>query len=236
MWEYSRHGVPGHARPVSLRSPETGAERGSSPPGLREPEPVPGTHEPASCKAGPVRSRRRSSPPIVVGIAVAKAPRDMALRPPGTRWTVANDDAGIADLVTPRHGGSPALRGLEATGGLQRSVVAARTAAARPVVVVNPRQARDGAKATGQWAQTAARDARALAHCAEAIRPAPRPVPDAPPEERRARLHADSEAPITWLHARLVPLDEALDTALRASPVWREREDLLRRVPGIGPG
>jgi len=108
-------------------------------------------------------------------------------------------------------------------------------------------------------ATTEALDARALAHCAAATRPVPRPVPDAQTEARRAllarrrqrlalrtaeqhrlgrasrRLHADSEAPITWLHARLVPLDDDLDTALRASPVWREREDLVRRVPGIGP-
>jgi len=100
MWEYPRHGVPGRDRPVSLRSLETGAERGSSRPGLPEPEQVPGTHEPASCKAGPERRRRLSSPQILVGIDVATAHLDIALRPTGTRWTVANDDAGIADLVT----------------------------------------------------------------------------------------------------------------------------------------
>lgn len=85
---------------MSLRSLETGAERGSSPPGLPEPEQLPGTHEPASCKAGPVRSRRMSSPQTFVDIDVAKAHLDIALRPAGTRWTVANDDAGIAALVT----------------------------------------------------------------------------------------------------------------------------------------
>ena len=100
MWEYPRHGVPGCDRPVSLRSLETGAERGSSRPGLPEPEQVPGTHEPASYKAGPERRRRLSSPQILVGIDVATAHLDIALRPTGTRWTVANDDAGIADLVT----------------------------------------------------------------------------------------------------------------------------------------
>ena len=149
---------------------------------------------------------------------------------------------------------------LEATGGLQRPVVAALTGAARPVVVVNPRQARDCAKAPGPLAKTEALDARALAHFAEAMRPTPRPVPDTQTEERRAllarrrpriamrtaeqhrlgsasrRLYADIEAHSTGLNARLVTRDDALDTALRASPVWREREDLLRRVPGIGPG
>ena len=148
---------------------------------------------------------------------------------------------------------------LEATGGLQRPAVAALTAATLPVVVVNPRQVRDVAKATGQLATTDALDARALAHFAEAIRPEPRPVPDAQTEDLRAllarrrqrvamrtaeqhrlgsapsRLHADIEAHITWLNDRLATLDNDLDTALRASPVWREREDLLRSVPGIGP-
>jgi transposase len=201
-----------------------------------------------------------SSSHIFVGIDVAKAHLDIALRPTGTRWTVTNDDAGIVDLVTQLQGVSPTLIVLEATGGLQRPVVAALTAAALPVVVVNPRQARDCAKATGQLAKTDALDARALAHCAEAIRPAPRPVPDAQTEELRAllarrrhliamrtaeqnrlgsaprRLQADIEAHITWLNTRLVTRDDVLDTTLRASPVWRERDDLLQRVPGSGPG
>jgi transposase len=190
---------------------------------------------------------------------VAKAPLDIALRPIGTRWTVSNDDTGIADLVTRLQGIGPQLIVLEATGGFPRAVVAALAAAALPVVVVNPRQARDFAKAIGQGAQTDALDARALAHFAEAIRPTPRPVPDAQTEELRAllarrrqliamrtaehnrlgsaprRLQADIEAQITGLDARLAALDDDLDTTLRASPVWREQEELLRSVPGIGP-
>ena len=199
------------------------------------------------------------SPQVFVGIDVAKAHLDMAVRPTGTRWTVANDDAGVAALVAQLHEVPPTLIVLEATGGLQRTVVAALTAASLPVVGVNPRQARDFAKATGQLAKTDALDARALAHFAEAIRPTPRPVPDAQTEDLRAllarrrqlvgmrtaeqnrlgsappRLHADIEAPMTWLNDRLAALDNALDTALRASPVWREREELFRSVPGIGP-
>lgn len=148
---------------------------------------------------------------------------------------------------------------LEATGGLQRTAVAALTAAALPVVVITPRQARDFAKATGQLAKPDALDARALAHCAEAIRPEPRPVPEAQTEDLRAllarrrqrvgmrtaeqnrlgsappRLHADIEAQSTWRNDRLAALENALDTARRASPVWREREALFRSVPGIGP-
>jgi transposase len=194
-----------------------------------------------------------------VGIDVAKAPLDIALRPTGERWAVANDDAGIAALVARLLALPPALIVLEATGGYQRAVVAALAAARRPVAVVNPRQARDFAKATGQLAKTDALDARALAYFAEAVRPTPRPLPDAQADELRAllarrrplvtrrtaeqnrlgrapaRLQTDIQAHITWLNERLAMLDDDLDTTLRASSVWREREEVLRSVPGIGP-
>jgi transposase len=200
-----------------------------------------------------------SSPPIFVGIDVAKAHLDVALRPTGERWAVPNEDVSIAPLVTQLQAVGPVLIVLEAIGAYQRAVVAALAAAALPVVVVNPRQARDVAKATGQLAKTDALDARALAHFAEAVRPTPRPLPDAQAEELRAllarrrqlvgmrtaeqprlgsaprRLQADIQAHIRWLNERLAALDDDLDTMLRASPVWREREELLRRVPGMGP-
>jgi transposase len=196
---------------------------------------------------------------IFVGIDVAKAHLDIALRPTGERWAVANADFGMAALVERLQAVQPNLIVREATGGYQRAVVAALAAAGRPVAVVNPRQARDVAKATGQLAKTDALDARALAHVAEAVRPPPRPVPDAQTDERRAllarrrqlvamrtaeqqrlgtappRLQTDIQAPITWLNTRLAALDDDLDTTRRTSPVWREREDLLRSVPGIGP-
>ena len=194
-----------------------------------------------------------------VGIDVAKAQLDMALRPTGERWAVANDDAGIAALVARLQALLPTLIVLEATGGYQRAVVAALAAARLPVAAVNPRQARAFAKATGQLAKTDALDARALAHFAEAVRPTPRPLADAQADELRAllarrrqlvtmrtaeqnrlgsapaRLQPDIQAHITWLNERLAMLDDDLDTTLRASPVWREREELLRSVPGIGP-
>ena len=194
-----------------------------------------------------------------VGIDVAKAQLEIALRPLGERWAVTNDDTGITALVRRLQEIVPQLIVLEATGGYQRAVVAALATAGLPVVVVNPRQARDFAKATGQLAKTDALDARALAHFAEAIRPAPRPLPDTQTEELRAllarrrqlvgmrtaeqnrlgsaprRLQADIQVHITWLNERLAALDDDLDTTLRASPVWREREELLRSVPGIGP-
>ena len=196
---------------------------------------------------------------VFVGIDVAKAQLDIALRPTGTRWAVTNDDAGIASLVPQLQEIAPQLIVLEATGSYQRAVVAALAAAGLPVAVVNPRQARDFAKATGQLAKTDALDARALAHFAEAVRPMPRPLPDAQADELRAllarrrqlvtmrtaeqnrlgsalpRLQPDIQAHIAWLNTRLTTLDDDLDTTLRASPVWRECEELLRSVPGIGP-
>ena len=199
-----------------------------------------------------------SAPQLFVGVEVAKAQLDSALRPTGERWAVANDDAGIATMVARLQAVQPTLIVLEATGGYQRAVVAALAATGLPVVV-NPRHTRDFATATGQLAKTDALDARALAHVAEAVRPPPRPWPDAQADELRAllarrrplvarrtaeqnrlgsappRLQTDIQAHITWLNTRLAALDDDLDTTLRASPVWREREELLRSVPGIGP-
>jgi transposase len=196
---------------------------------------------------------------IFVGIDVATAHLDIALRPTGERWALANDDVGIAALVARLQAVPPHVSVREATGGYQRAVVAALAAAGLSVAVVNPRQARDVATATGPLAKTEALDARALAHVAEAVRPTPRPLPDAQTDELRAllarrrplvamrtaeqnrlgnappRLQTDIQAPITWLNTRLAALDDDLDTTLRTSPVWREREDLLRSVPGIGP-
>jgi transposase len=200
-----------------------------------------------------------SAPQLFVGVDVAKAQLDIAVRPTGERWAVANDDAGIATLVARLQAVPPTLIVFEATGGYQRAVVAALAATGLPVAVINPRQARDFAKATGQLAKTDALDARALAHFAEAVRPPPRPLPDAQAGELRAllarrrqlvamrtaeqhrlgnappRLQADIQAHIAWLNTRLTALDDDLDTTRRASPVWREREALLRSVPGIGP-
>ena len=197
--------------------------------------------------------------PCFVGIDVAKAQLDMAVRPSGERWAVPNDADGVVTLVDRLQALHPALSVLEATGGLERAATAALATAGLPVVVVNPRQARDFARATGQLAKTDALDARALAHFADVIRPTPRPLPDAQTRELRARLGRrqqligmrtaeqnrlagtserltqDIEAHITWLNARIATLDDDLETMLRASPLWRENDDLLQSVPGIGP-
>ena len=200
-----------------------------------------------------------SHAPCFVGIDGAKAQRDMALRPSGERWAVPNATSGVATRVDRLQRLHPTLLVLEAPGGLERLVPSALATARLPVVVVHPRQARDFARATGPWAKTEALDARALAPCADVMRPTPRPWPDAQTQERRAllgrrphlvvmrtaeqhrlagtrgRLRTDIEAQITWRNARLAMLDNALETRLRASPLWRENDALLQRAPGMGP-
>jgi transposase len=193
------------------------------------------------------------------GIDVSKMRLDVAVRPSGEAWQHPNDDIGIVALVTRLQELGVALIVLEATGGLERAAVAALALEGLPVVVVNPRQVRDFAKATGQLAKTDALDAAVLAHFAQAIHPAPRPLPDAHSQaltalvERRRQvvgmLTAEKNrraqalplvrpkivAHLQWLERALAELDEELDQMLRASPVWRAQDQLLRTVPGVGP-
>jgi transposase len=190
---------------------------------------------------------------------VAKAQLDVAGRPSGERWAVTNDASGVVTLVEQLQALPPALLVLEAPGGLARAAPAAWATAGLPVVVVNPRPARACARATGQLAKTDAFDARALAHFADVIRPTPRPLPAAQTQALRAllgrrqqligmrtaeqhrlagtsgRLQTDMEGHIPWRNERLTRLDNDLETLLRASPRWRENDDLLPSAPGMGP-
>lgn len=196
---------------------------------------------------------------IFIGIDVSKARLDVAMRPSGITESVANDEAGIRVLVKRLGEIKPTLIVLEATGGLQRQVMHALACAELPVVVVNPRQVRDFAKATGQLAKTDSIDALVLAHFGEAVRPALRPLPDEITVELRAiivrrrqitemivsetnRLGTASkavrkriDAHIRWLETELERADKDLDQRIRQSPIWQENQDLLRSVPGIGP-
>ena len=196
---------------------------------------------------------------IFVGIDVSKEQLDVTMRPSGESESVSNDQEGIEALVKRLREIGPSLIVLEATGGLERGVTRGLTSAELPVVVVNPRQVRDFAKATGQLAKTDRIDALVLARFGEAVRPALRPLPDEVTVELRAliarrrqitemmvaernRLSGASksvkkriDAHIRWLEAELDRADKDLDQSIRESPIWREKEDLLRSVPGIGP-
>ena len=196
---------------------------------------------------------------VFVGIDVSKARLDVALGAAGELLSVEHDPRGIAALVKRLLQVEPARVVLEATGGLETAAVAELGAAGLPVVVVNPRQVRDFARATGQLAKTDALDAQMLALFAERIRPELRPLPSEQERELKALiarrrdlvemltaernrfanapklLRKELTAHIRWLEARLKERDRDLDRMLRSSPLWREREDLLRSVPGIGP-
>lgn len=199
------------------------------------------------------------TPSIVIGIDVSKVRLDVAVRPSGERTSVTYDADGMTTLVTQLNQIQPARIVVEATGGLERPLVRALVEAALPVLVVNPRQVRDFAKATGQLAKTDALDAQVLARFAEVIRPPLRVLPDAQTQElaallarRRqvltmqraeqnrlalapARVQKRIEVHLRWLRAELARLEEDLDDMIQQSPVWRAREDLLQSVPGIGP-
>ena len=200
---------------------------------------------------------------MLIGIDVAKAELVIAVRPTGERWTVANDEEGVRALVARWRGAPPALIVLEATGGYELLCAGALAAAALPVVVVNPRQVRDFARATGQLAKTDRIDADVLALFAERVRPAVRPLADDAQQEldallaRRRQLldmlqaernrlgqvfgrgkplvKKSLKAHIAFLERELRVADTDLGAMVRRSPAWRERDDLLRSVPGVGP-
>ena len=113
-----------------------------------------------------------------IGIDVSKAHLDIHIRPTGDSFRVSHDEAGFATLLERVVALEPTVLVLEATGGYEVPLAATLASAGLPVAVVNPRQIRAFARATGQLAKTDALDARVIAHFAEAVRPAPRPVPD----------------------------------------------------------
>jgi transposase len=196
---------------------------------------------------------------IYVGVDVAKDRLDIHVRPSGDAFVVARDHEGLNDLVERLRGLSPALVVLEATGGFEVTVAAALSSAGLPLAVVNPRQIRDFARSTGRLAKTDALDAAAIAHFAEAIQPEPRPLPDDRSRElgelvarrrqvidmmvaenhrarelRNPRLRKRIVRHICALQKELAEIEKDLDDSIRGTPIWREKDDLLRSVPGIG--
>ena len=197
-----------------------------------------------------------------VGIDVAKAELVVATRPAAAAWAAPNAAAGVRALVARLAALAPALIVLEATGGYELDAVAALAAAGLPVVVANPRQVRDFARATGQLAKTDRLDADVLALFAERVRPDVRPLADeaqhaldallARPRQLLEMLQAERNrlgqvrgpharpvkqslrAHITYLEREVRTTDTELARRVRESPAWREHEDLLRTVPGVG--
>jgi transposase len=194
-----------------------------------------------------------------IGIDVSKDRLDVYMRPSQASFAVTRDGKGVAELVERLGSRDPHLVVLEATGGFEQTVAAALVAAGLPLAVVNPRQIRDFARATGQLAKTDALDAKAIALFAERVRPEPRPVPDeqaralgelvarrrqivemmVAERNRRAQLKSrrlikSIDQLLGLLQKQLGELDRELGDSIRGTPAWRERDELLRSVPGIG--
>ena len=194
-----------------------------------------------------------------VGIDVAKAHLDVALSPTDPIFTIANTEAGLKPLITQLQQLAPFRIVVEATGGYERLVVRLLVDAGLPIIVVNPRQVRAFAKATGQLAKTDAIDAQLLALFAARVQPALRAHPDqatvalaallarrrqlvAMITDEKHRRHLATppirksiQKHLVWLERQLTTLDTEFTTRIRQSPVWQAQEDLLQSVPGVGP-
>src|SRR5258708_10599370 len=191
-----------------------------------------------------------------VGIDVAKAALDVFVGSAGTAFTVVNDEVGIRDLVRQLVPADFVI--LEATGGLETPVASALAAAGIAAAIVNPRQVRDFARATGRLAKTDRLDAEVLARFGEAVQPEARPLASEQAQalealgtrrrqlvemltaekNRRASaakvLRRSSDEHIRWLERRFSGFDDQLADLIRDTPLWRERDELLRSVPGVG--
>lgn len=196
---------------------------------------------------------------VFAGIDVSKDTLAIGIHPAGEVFELSHDAKGIAEVLTRLARHSPALIVLEATGGLETQLAVALAAAGMPVAVVNPRQVRDYARATGQLSKTDRIDAQVLADFAQAIRPQARPLKDEATreldelvarrrqlvgmriQERQRLLHAspalrkELKRHIAWLERRIGHIDTDLTARLRSSEAWRVRDDLLRSIPGVGP-
>jgi transposase len=196
----------------------------------------------------------------IVGIDTSKDKLDVAFRPGGEALVVARNAAGIEALIARLRLSPVKIVAIEATGGFETVVAASLAAAGLPVVVVNPANVRAFARALGQRAKTDPIDAAVIAHFAEATKPAIRPLPDeatrllaelvgrrrqivdmiVSEEQRRRRMTNPRVLKsvgrlLAALQKELSDIDAQIDDRVRGSPLWREKEDLLASVPGVGP-
>lgn len=196
---------------------------------------------------------------IFIGIDVSKSKLDAGVRPTWQKVTFPNNDEGISLMMGFIEPFSPTLVVLEATGGLEVPMVIALAARGIPVVVVNPRQVRDFAKATGRLAKTDSIDADVIAWFAEAIKPEIRLLKDEDAQRldalttRRRQIvdmltaeknrlssaprwtRKDIQAHIEWLSKCLAKINKELGDFIKKNPIWREKDKILRSVPGVGP-
>ena len=197
---------------------------------------------------------------VYVGIDVSKDRLDVHVHPSGQAFAVARDGEGLADLAERLAGLGAQIVALEATGGFETVAAGALAAAGLPVVVVNPAQVRAFAQALGKRAKTDPIDAAVIARFVEATKPEVRPLPDEQTQlladliarrrqiiqmivaerqrERRAtvsRLKRSIQRLAAALERELSEVDQDIDDSVRGSPVWRQNEDLMQSVPGIGP-
>jgi transposase len=196
---------------------------------------------------------------VFIGIDVSKDKLDVAVRPTGEFMSFSNNEDGISCVVDFVKSFSPNLVVLEATGGLETAAVGVLADKSLPVVVVNPRQVRDFAKATGKLAKTDEIDAHLIARFGEAVRPEIRPLKDQDAQKLTAlitrrrqivemitaeknRLNTapkwtskDIQTNISWLEKCLKKVDKVLKNLLKKSPVWREKDEILQSTPGVGP-
>ena len=197
---------------------------------------------------------------VFVGIDVSKDTLDVTWLPDGSYRQFSNDDDGVGELVALLEQQRPQLTILEATGGLELLVVAQLGTAQIPVAVVNPRQVRDFAKATGQLAKTDRIDSRVIAEFGRALRPSAQTLKDeqsrdlaalvarrrqligmiAAEKNRLLRAQSatakDIRSHILWLEKRVRLIDDDLQKSIKSTPMWRERDRLFQSVPGVGPG
>lgn len=194
-----------------------------------------------------------------VGIDVSKSTLDISIEPNGIALHVGYDDAGIGEIVNRLKEAAPTLIVMEATGGLEVRIATELASKGLPVAVINPRQARDFAKATGQLAKTDRVDATVLAAFAKAIRPQVRLLKDEDTialndmVSRRRQLidmrvqetlrlgtaaskllQKNLNKHIAWLGKQIDEIDHDLTKRLRDSEAWRTKDDLLRSIPGVG--
>lgn len=195
---------------------------------------------------------------VFVGIDVSKCELEVGILPDSKTWKTSNDQKGLSELVTCLRDLSPAIIVMEATGGLQMPAAGMLGAAGLPVVVINPRQVRHFAKALGILAKTDRIDALVLAQYGEKMRPEPRPLKDEQTQELGAlltrrrqlveiltaehnrlktasrRVADNIRAHITWLNQNLQDVDKDLTNSVKSSPIWREKDEIIRSFTGAG--